>query len=245
MTSTLPSSNIIQATESELSDFAKKYVQENNLVSPLTYRDYQKNYKHDHFFEKSILTEINGLSGYNVFMEKHYYDVITDEVEATPEETHDLHSTAKMICVFTTSSKVQGHIGIIHGGFTSTLFDNLAGTLAFTVCGLSPAATAYLNVTYKKPMKIGKEYILIVEVSKLEGKKIFIKGKFIDEANNVYTEIDSLFLKVQMQKFNPNHLDNKLQEDKAIHDEQHKKERKQSENSEAAKSVEGGVQISQ
>jgi len=207
--------------ETDLSETSKKYVEQNNLVSPHTFQNYVKKYDHDHFFEKSILNQMNGLNEYNIFLDKNYYQVITDEVEASKEEKQKAHHAAKLHCIFTANSRVQGHLGIVHGGFTSTLFDNLAGSLAFLVADYKPAVTAYLNVAYKKPLKIGKEYIGVVEVDKIEDRKIFLKGKIVDNANIIYTTFDSLFIKTQMDGFLSTELEKKLQDDKQTHDEQH------------------------
>jgi len=207
--------------ETDLSESTRKYVEQNGLVMPHTFQNYVKKYDHDHFFEKSILNQMNGLNEYNIFLDKNYCQVITDEVQTTPEEKQKAQNSAKLHCIFTANSRVQGHLGIIHGGFTSTLFDNLAGTLAFLVADYKPAVTSYLNVSYKKPMKIGKEHICIVEVDKIEDQKIFLKGKVIDNANIIYTTFDSLFIKTPMDNFVSKELEKKLQDEKQTHDQQH------------------------
>lgn len=55
--------------------------------------------------------------------------------------------------MFNATDSVQGHEGIIHGGLLATLFDNAFGYLGVAASGLVPVATAYLNVTYRKPVK--------------------------------------------------------------------------------------------
>jgi thioesterase superfamily protein 4 len=53
---------------------------------------------------------------------------------------------------------------IVHGGFTATLIDSIFGYLGTLVNDLSPVATANLNLNYKKPIKVEKEYLLNCEV---------------------------------------------------------------------------------
>jgi len=208
--------------EEDLSDFSKNYIKKNDLISPYTFQNRLKKYDQDHFFEKSILNQMNGLNIYNLYLERNYYQIITDEIEVSPEEKQQQHTKAKLHCMFTANSRVQGHLGIVHGGFISTLFDNLAGSLAFFVGDFTPAVTSYLNISYKKPLKIGKEYLTVLEVEKIEGKSIFIKGKIFDEENTVYTTFDSLFLKKShMDNFTAKEIDKKIQIEKQIHDEEH------------------------
>ena len=160
---------------------------------------------------------MNGLNVYNLYLEKNYYQVITAEKETSSAEKQEKHKTAKLHCVFTANSRVQGHLGIVHGGFISTLFDNLAGSLAFFACDFTPAVTSYLNISYKKPLKIGKEYLAVLEVNKIEGDEIFIKGKVFDDENTIYTTFDSLFLKkAHMNDFLSKGLDKKIGIEKQI-----------------------------
>ena len=65
-----------------------------------------------------------------------------------------------MTCVFSAKSALQGHFGIIHGGFLATLIDNLFGYLGTLSNDLVPVATANLNINYRKPIKVGREYMI-------------------------------------------------------------------------------------
>lgn len=105
-----------------------------------------------------------------------------------------IHKDAKLHCTFTANTKLQSHSGFVHGGFTSTLFDNVAGCLAFMASDFAPAVTAYLNVNHESPLNVGTEYVAIVEVEKVEGRKVFLKGKVVDKENKVYTSMESLFI---------------------------------------------------
>ena len=62
----------------------------------------------------------------------------------------------------------------MHGGFTATIIDNLGGILGGLSSDLSPVATASLEIAYKKPVKVGHEYILKLWVEKIEGRNYFI-----------------------------------------------------------------------
>jgi len=169
------------------SSYFKQYVEQNDLITPSLYKKYQEKYKFNHFFEKGVLKDLEGLDAYNLFLNKDYHNKLANEQKD--------HEQAKIHCTFTPNDKLQGASGNIHGGFTSTLFDNVAGILAFMACDFSPAVTAYLNVKHEQPMKVGTEYVAVVEVDKMEGRKVFLKGKIVDKENNVYTNMESLFVR--------------------------------------------------
>jgi len=189
-----------------VSDYFKEYIREHDLVTPLLYKNYQQKYKFDHFFEKGVLKELQGLRDYNLFVHKDFHDVLSGDLELPKEEKHKITSQGKIHCTFAPSSKLQGFQGLIHGGFTSTLLDNIAGCLAFMACDYTPAVTAYLNVKHEKPMKVDEEYVAILGIEKMEGRKIFIKGQIVDKEKNVYTTLDTLYIKANFDNFYIKHL---------------------------------------
>eukprot|EP00330_Aristerostoma_sp_ATCC50986_P004010 CAMPEP_0114589398 /NCGR_PEP_ID=MMETSP0125-20121206/11849_1 /TAXON_ID=485358 ORGANISM="Aristerostoma sp., Strain ATCC 50986" /NCGR_SAMPLE_ID=MMETSP0125 /ASSEMBLY_ACC=CAM_ASM_000245 /LENGTH=244 /DNA_ID=CAMNT_0001786251 /DNA_START=56 /DNA_END=790 /DNA_ORIENTATION=+ len=204
--------------ENDLSDHFQKYIKENDLVMPYHYQNYQKMYTLDHFFEKSILKDINGLNEYNIFLDRYYHDVITDNVVVSDEKRQELHDKAKIHCVFIPNSMLQGHVGIVHGGFLSTLLDNVSGALSFVVSDFSPCVTAYLNMNFRKPVQSGKEYIATIEVAKREGKKLFLKGKVFDKEGVVHCEMDSLFIKAKINNYYMGKIMKSILLEKKIHD---------------------------
>ena len=51
-------------------------------------------------------------------------------------------------------------------GAAATVIDECAGILSFIINDYKPTATAYLNITYKKPFKIGTEHYFKAWVKK-------------------------------------------------------------------------------
>jgi len=176
-------------------------LRKNNLVSPSLYKKYQKKYTFNHFFEKSILKDLEGLDNYNLYLNKSSHDALTEDGNLPEEKRQKLLEQAKLHCTFNAKSKLQGDTNTIHSGFTSTIFDNVAGCLAFMACDLSPAVTAYLNVSHEMPMKVGNDYVAVIEVDRVEGRKVFLKGKIMDQENNVYANMESLFVKPKKDAF--------------------------------------------
>jgi len=192
---TKPTHHVPSLDGLELSAYFQQYVDNHNLVIPDLYKKFQQKYSFNHFFEKSLLKDLEGLDVYNIFLNKHYHDALTGDSNLSNEEKQTMHKQAKLHCTFTANNKLQSHTGMIHGGFTSTLFDNVAGCLALMACDFAPAVTAYLNVSHENPLNVGTEYVAVVEVDRVEGRKVFLKGKVIDKENKVYTNMESLFIK--------------------------------------------------
>jgi len=208
----------LEYDQAPLSEHSKKYVQEHDLITPHIAPDHPKRNEHDHFFEKSILHKMNGLDIYSIFLDKNFYRMLTNQSGMTSEQIEQIKENAKLTCVFNTNSRVQGHLGIVHGGFTSTLFDNLAGSLAFFVSDFHPAKTAYLNVTYKKPLKVGKEYIIEMEVDRIEDKDIYLKGKVLDDSDNVCTIVNTKFIKMPALNFASTEIEREIQTERKAYD---------------------------
>ena len=64
---------------------------------------------------------------------------------------------------------LNGHIGIVHGGIISLLFDDICG-FAFDALGIKHAVTANLNVNYRKPLLANTEVYLEVQFDKMKSK---------------------------------------------------------------------------
>lgn len=67
------------------------------------------------------------------------------------------------------------------------------GTLAGD---FKPCATATLQINYKKPVKVGEEYIIKLAVDKIDGRKINIKAIVEDQHGVVHTESSALMISV-------------------------------------------------
>lgn len=61
-------------------------------------------------------------------------------------------------------------------------------------------ATANFNLNYRKPILVGKEYILIAELDKKQGRNIYLKCKIINTEKEVFLDGTLLFLGVNWEK---------------------------------------------
>lgn len=97
-------------------------------------------------------------------------------------------------------SGLNGHTDIAHGGFVAVLLDEIIGNACectnekrvFTM-------TAYLNVSYKRPIPTPAVVLLRGWVEKREGRKIWGKGTVEDEQGNVLSSGDALFVEVSQK----------------------------------------------
>ncbi|PKC14844.1 Thioesterase/thiol ester dehydrase-isomerase [Rhizophagus irregularis] len=90
-----------------------------------------------------------------------------------------------------------GHIGIVHGGFLSTIMDEL---LARTVIPFLPdknGATAYLHVNFRKPCKPDQIVIGRSKTTKLEIKKGYVEGTLENLEGVVVVDANALFISVK------------------------------------------------
>ena len=69
-----------------------------------------------------------------------------------------------------------GHVGVIHGGLTATMFDEALAWCGFGSLPKRIGMTAYLNVNYRKPVPAGSYLILRAQTIKSEGRKVWVKG---------------------------------------------------------------------
>jgi len=96
---------------------------------------------------------------------------------------------------------LNGHHGLLHGGFTAAILDDMTGVTAWLekeAQGLGSAPkifTANLNVNYRRPLPHNSEYLVDVEVDRFEkGKKVFLTGTIYDEQGNACVQATALYI---------------------------------------------------
>ncbi|KAK7535188.1 HotDog domain-containing protein [Phyllosticta citribraziliensis] len=99
---------------------------------------------------------------------------------------------------------VCGFPGVCHGGMIATLLDEVTGVLltanakevdnrAGTSVGLT-AFTAYLNVSYKKPLPAPGFALAVAKIKKIEGRKIYISSSLEDGLGAVFATAEIMFI---------------------------------------------------
>ena len=92
-------------------------------------------------------------------------------------------------------TELNGHADIMHGGLVGTLLDEVCGAAV-----AEPSFTAYLNVTYRQPVRTPGVLMGRAWVRKREGRKVWIDGCLEDGVGGVFAEAESLFVLVRKEK---------------------------------------------
>jgi acyl-coenzyme A thioesterase PaaI-like protein len=91
--------------------------------------------------------------------------------------------------------RLEGAMGWMHGGYVSLLLDEVMGK-ALSVQNIR-AATAQLNVRFRKPVLLHKEIELRGFMEKQNGRKNLLKGEIREaETGVILAEADALFISV-------------------------------------------------
>mmetsp|Transcript_14702 Transcript_14702/g.16752 ORF Transcript_14702/g.16752 Transcript_14702/m.16752 type:complete len:267 (-) Transcript_14702:351-1151(-) len=82
-------------------------------------------------------------------------------------------------------NNLNGHIGIVHGGIISLLFDDICG-FAFHAVGVVHAVTANLNVNFRQPVMANSEVCLSVQLdtTKTEGRKLYFNVQMTSNSSH-------------------------------------------------------------
>lgn len=107
----------------------------------------------------------------------------------------------KITAVVELGDEMNGHQGIVHGGFTSALIDDLFGWAASAEArrqlgeGFGMTMTANLNVNYRAPMASNATYEVEVWSEKVvRSKKIYLTAVVKDAQGKVCIEASSLYI---------------------------------------------------
>ena len=96
-------------------------------------------------------------------------------------------------------NELNGHPGVVHGGFTAALLDDLLGWTASSekrARGLDGASlTANLNVNYKRPLYSDGAFLVELRADRIEKrKKVFLSATVKDSKGRVCVEATSLYI---------------------------------------------------
>ena len=103
------------------------------------------------------------------------------------------------------STDLCGHVGIIHGGLLATLCDEGLARCGFSALPNKIGVTASLTINYKNPAPAGSFVVLKAETTKVEGRKVWVKGRIellgeTAEPGKVLVETEGLFIEPKYAK---------------------------------------------
>ena len=91
------------------------------------------------------------------------------------DDTH-----GKLVSLVFLGENLCGHFGIVHGGLSATLLDESMGRCGLAALPKRTGVTARLTVDYRKPVLAGRYVVIKAEVVKIEGRKVWVKGRIED-----------------------------------------------------------------
>lgn len=102
---------------------------------------------------------------------------------------------------------LNGYPAVMHGGMIATLLDEITGVLltinvhhnnrtSNTERSLN-SMTAYLNVTYKKPLPLPSIALSTAKFTKVDGRKHYVRGTLEDGNGQIYAIAEALFVEMK------------------------------------------------
>lgn len=92
----------------------------------------------------------------------------------------------------------EGAPGFAHGGAIATILDDTLGSLL--VVTRVPAVTVKLQVDYRRPAFIGRDFDVEAWIERREARKLYFAGE-LREGGAVVAEAHGLFLRVDVEHF--------------------------------------------
>lgn len=99
-------------------------------------------------------------------------------------------SPGEVRATITVPEHFRGYPGVVHGGITAAMLDEVAGR-AF-MGGATPRflVTARMSVRYRRPVPVGEPLILKGHAGEDKGKAAFATGEIFNEAGELLAEAD-------------------------------------------------------
>lgn len=156
------------------------------------------NRKHKSFYHDGIRVNLDCFEKYEIYTFDKTIEKYEHKNNLLP---HEKEQFGALFLLFRTNPITQGHKNISHGGLIATIIDHFMGRVSDMVSDGENVATASLTVNYKKPILVGKDYLVEVRFEKIEKeRKIYLKAKILNEKLEICNEAEALFLKVKWGK---------------------------------------------
>lgn len=98
---------------------------------------------------------------------------------------------------FTAKEQHQGYPGVLHGGITFALLDEVIGRAAMELDESSPwMMTARAEMRYRKPVPIGEELTLVGQITRVRSRAVEGTGEIRLSDGSVAVEATAMYVKV-------------------------------------------------
>jgi len=106
-----------------------------------------------------------------------------------------MHATGPEVrAVFHVGKALCGHRGIVHGGLTAALMDDVSGAATFVAAG-GGQFTANLTINYMKPVRADRYVLVRAQAVKQEGRKTYVNISVEDGMGAVFARGTALYVK--------------------------------------------------
>lgn len=110
------------------------------------------------------------------------------------ENIKDSTQPPEIRVAFHLGTKLCGHRGIVHGGLTATLIDQVSGECAFLANGPG-LFTANLNVNYTAPVIAGKYALVTAKITSQSGRKTVVGVSVTDGNGHEFAHANVLYVR--------------------------------------------------
>ncbi len=105
--------------------------------------------------------------------------------------------SGEYVADFTPSEEHQGYEGIVHGGIVATILDEAMAKFAWE-SGMS-AVTARLNVTYKKPARVGEKMTVRGRVKEKKSRAWECQAELVGEQSGLIADAEATLMMVKKE----------------------------------------------
>ena len=95
----------------------------------------------------------------------------------------------------------QGPPGQAHGGSMASVLDEAMGAAAWIAGHLVVAVQ--LNTSFRKMLPLGTDALMEAWVERIEGRKVYTRGRLLDEQGEPFAEAEAIFLELDASRFRP------------------------------------------
>ena len=112
----------------------------------------------------------------------------------------------EMATFFTARKVHEGHVGIMHGGLSGSVLDELMGRSTLSYCDenqedwIPRYMTAEMTVKYKKPIRTGQTIYGFGRVERKEGRCCFTSSELVNEDMEIVAMATGVFVEVKTPK---------------------------------------------
>ncbi|KAF2097860.1 hypothetical protein NA57DRAFT_57038 [Rhizodiscina lignyota] len=190
--------------------WCRDIINDPNWIATTTPSRQAKSNKEDTFFAETLQTSQTIRNCLTLFRRP---GVPTSHTTASSDPylkgTDNNYPIQEVTLLLNLGSGVNGYADICHGGFVSTILDEIMGILITVNLQLKEriigeakqisAFTAYLNVTFKRPVPTPGPIMGRCWFERVEGRKTWIVSTVEDGAGGVFARAEGMFLEPKAQ----------------------------------------------